>query len=281
MGDRTSRAVVRFHPVLRKSQAPGPTRPHPGRRPCAPGPAPSIHPVLRAALAATALAVVCAFARAPIATAEPTFPTDAASCSGTDLEACYRWDQMSELAATGEEMVTGYLTQLGISRDSQPRLIFIPSGLTEVSQCIDVEGDTTQNDRSYDFCPTDNAVYIGQNNLWDSYRRYGSVGPISGIAHEFGHFLQSVMLVPNPGSADETIRHENQADCFSGAFIGFLRASPKDLDAVERYLTATASFEAPGRDHGTAGERIDSFRQGYNGGLPACSRFYPATPLDG
>ena len=239
-----------------------------------------MHTSLRAALAAGALAVGCAFANAPIARAAPAYPTDTASCSGTDLEACYRWDQMSELAGTGEQMVTGYLTQLGISRDSQPRLIFIRSGRTAGSQCVDAGGDATQNDRSYDYCPTDNADYIGQNILWDSYRQYGAVGPISGLAHEYGHFLQSVMLVPNPGSADETIRNEDQADCFSGAFIGFLGASPNDVDAVERYLTATASFEAPGRDHGTAGERIDSFRQGYTGGLPACSRFFPATPLD-
>ena len=122
-------------------------------------------------------------------------------------------------------------------------------------------------------------MHIGQSILWDSYRQYGAAGPISGLAHEYGHFLQSVMGVPNPRSANDTIRHENQADCFSGAFIAVLHESPNDVNIVEQYLTATASVDAPRRDHGTARERIDSFRLGYSGGLPACNQFFPATPL--
>jgi predicted metalloprotease len=191
---------------------------------------------------------------------------------------------MPEFVENGARMVTEYLMAIGISPESLPALKFVASGQTAQSQCVDVNGNEIQNDRSNDYCPTDNAVYIGQSTLWDSYRHYGQAAPISGLAHEYGHFLQSVMRVPSPGSATETIRHEDQADCFSGAFMGFLRdrgsiRSQEDVDAVERYLTATASDDAPGRDHGTAAERIDSFTLGYAGGLPTCSRFFPSTPL--
>jgi predicted metalloprotease len=183
-----------------------------------------------------------------------------------------------------KRMVTDYLTQLGISGYALPRLAFIASGQTARSQCVDVSGDETQNGWSNNYCPTDNTVYIGQNSLWDFYRQYGPAGPISGLAHEYGHFLQVVMHVPDPTSATETIGRENQADCFSGAFINYLddlgaTDYPKDFDNVGQFLTATASAEAPGRDHGTADERTQSFELGYTGGLSACNQFYPATPL--
>jgi len=235
------------------------------------------------ARAAAAILAGCGFAVAPIAAAAPE-PTDITSCSGPDLDTCYRGEQMPEFAAAGERMVADYLTQLGVTADSLPTLTFVPFGRTAVSKCVDINGHQTQNDRAGDYCPTDNAVYIGQNVLWDSYRQFGAAGPISGLAHEYGHFLQSAVGVPNPRSANETIRHENQADCFSGAFIAFRHGrgntgSPGDVDSVEQYLTATASVEAPGRDHGTARERIDAFTLGHNGGLPACNQFFPATPL--
>ena len=243
-----------------------------------------MHTSFGVALAAAALTVGCAFAAAPIAVAAPEYPTDTTSCPGTGLDDCYRSDQMHEFAEIGERMVTGYLTQIGITGDALPTLTFIPSGRTTGSQCVDMNGHETQHDRSYDYCPTDNTVYIGQTGLWESYRQYGAAGPISGLAHEYGHFLQSVMQVPNPGSPTEAIRHENQADCFSGTFIGYLYdrgwiESPEVVDSVEQYLTATASAEAPGRDHGTARERIESFTLGYTAGLPACSQFSPETPL--
>ncbi|MEI6251194.1 MAG: neutral zinc metallopeptidase [Mycobacteriaceae bacterium] len=227
-----------------------------------------MHTFINGALAAAALTMGCALAAGPIAVAD----------------AGYRSDQMAELAEMSKRMVTDYLTQLGISGDALPTLAFIASGQRARSQCVDVSGDETQNDWSNDYCPTDNTVYVGQNILWDSYRQYGTAGSISGLAHEYGHFVQSVMGVPNPRNANETIRHENQADCFSGSFIGFLQDrgsinAPEDLGSVERFLTATASLDAPGRDHGTAQERIDSFTLGYTGGLPPCSQYFPATPL--
>ncbi len=231
--------------------------------------------VVYVALAAAALTVGCAFAAAP---------TETTPCSGADLDACYHREQMPAFAEIGERMVTEYLTHIGIAADSLPTLTFIPSGRTASSQCVDVNGHATQTDRSNNYCPTDNTVYYGQDGLWDSYRQFGATGPVSGLAHEYGHFLQSVMQVPNPRGATETIQHENQADCVSGAFMRYLHdrgrtLSPDDLDNTERYLTATASVDAPGRDHGTARERIESFESGYSGGLPACSRLFPATPL--
>lgn len=193
---------------------------------------------------------------------------------------------MQYLAEAGERSVTDYLTQMGIARESMPRLSYIPSGSSVKSQCVDSNGRDIQDDRSFNYCLTDNTVYVGRQTLWDYSQQYGPWGPISGIAHEYGHFLQAVRHVPGPGNALETIRNENQADCFSGTFAGFSAArgsidDPAEVDRIERYLTATASIEAPGRTHGTAQERSDSFDVGFREGLAACSQFYPETPLTG
>ncbi len=224
-------------------------------------------PARRVVLVSVAVGVVVHVAAPPIGAA----PDD-------------RADQMRELAVTGAAMVTDYFQQIGVS--ARPRMTFIPSGVSGSSRCVDVDGQHTQHDRSFYYCATDDAVHLGQDILWDSYRQFGAAAAISGIAHEFGHSLQALVGVPNPRKPAETIGSENQADCVSGAFMGHLRdsgntdlTSAEDLDGITGYLTATASVEGPGRDHGTAAERIESFTLGYDGGLPACNRFYPNTPL--
>ncbi len=244
----------------------------------------------RAAIAASAFAVAGALATAavsaaPAAVAAPDQRDDTAACRQGDPDTC-DGDPMRQLAVTGERLVTEYLTGIGIAGDSLPRLRYIAAGGSATSQCVDVNGQDAQHDRSYNYCVTDNTVYLGQETLRDFSQRYGPWGPISGIAHEYGHFLQAVRHVPSPVGAAETIRNENQADCFSGAFVKSVEdrdtAQPAiTVDSIERYLRATASVDAPGRDHGTAPERIDSFALGHRGGLAACSQFFPATPLTG
>ena len=239
-----------------------------------------------AALIATGLIAAALIATAPIAPAAPDHLNDTASCPTGEFDTCHRNYQMRELAETGEQLVTDYLAQMGIARDSMPRLSYIPSGGSVKSQCVDSNGRDIQDDRSFNYCGTDNTVYVGRQTLWDYSQQYGPWGPISGIAHEYGHFLQAVRHVPGPGNARETIRNENQADCFSGTFVGFSAArgsidDPGEVDRIVRYLTATASMEAPGRTHGTAQERSDSFTVGFRDGLAACSQYYPETPLTG
>jgi hypothetical protein len=223
-------------------------------------------------------------ATAQIAVAAPDHPNDTSVCLGADLAICQAGDQIHILVGTGRRLVTEYLTELGIAEDSLPTLRYIPSRTSARSRCIDVNGQEIQHDQSFNYCLTDNTVYVGQNTLRDFSQRYGPWGPISGIAHEYGHFLQAVRNVPRPRDVGERIRNENQADCVSGAFVGFLEdhgtiKHPGDVDRVKQYLIATASVEAPGRDHGTAEERMDSFELGYRGELAGCNQFFPATPL--
>ena len=49
---------------------------------------------------------------------------------------------------------------------------------------------------SYEYCPVDQAIYVGQDMLWEFYTRTGDAGPAVGLAHEFGHHIQSQLGVP-------------------------------------------------------------------------------------
>lgn len=241
------------------------------------GPRACLPPGVVAALFAAGVAV------APIGVAEPAGNAD---CTVGGFAGCDN-NGMAELVRNAESMAAQYLSGTGIPASSLPRLVYIPSGRDAPSNCVDANGNDVQHDRSLDYCLTDNAVYVGQSSLWDAVQQYGAAGPTSGLAHEYGHFLQSVKHVPIPGNTAEGIRHENQADCVSGDFMSYLRnrgdidVAADALDSVDRYLVHTASADVPGRDHGTATERTTSFRLGYDGGLAACNAFYPATPLTG
>jgi len=153
---------------------------------------------IAANVAGAALTVACAVAAAPIATASRDPQNDTISCPAGELDNCYKFEQMREFVEIGEQMVISYLNQIGVSGRSLPTLAYIPSAISVSSPCVDQNGNGTQHDRSYDYCPTDNTVYIGQNSLWDFYQQYGAASPISGLAHEYGHYLQAFTHVPDP-----------------------------------------------------------------------------------
>jgi predicted metalloprotease len=101
---------------------------------------------------------------------------------------------------------------------------------------------------------------------------------------QYGHHIQQQVGVPAPRTAEESVRHENQADCIAGAWtrytddIGVLEY-PDDIEDIEALFPLIGSAEGPGRDHGTAGERTDAFNRGFSGDLVACNAYFPSTPL--
>jgi predicted metalloprotease len=208
------------------------------------------------------------------AVADPKKPNT--SCAGWQLDNCYGESQMDQFLEVGHQMLTDYLAHIAVS--SGPTLIYVPEGRSVNSQC------GWQFDHSSDYCPASNTVFRGQGLLWDNYHQYGAAGPIAGLGHEYGHFLQRISDVPYPQTNAETIQHEDQADCVAGAFVKYLEGLghveyPQDFRNLGRFLRAIGSAEGPGRDHGTADERVHAFKLGLFGDLTACNRFYPRTPL--
>lgn len=122
------------------------------------------------------------------------------------------------------------------------------------------------------------------------------------LAHEFGHAIQ--FRNGQFGGEVETIRTEQQADCFSGAWAR--RAWDGDASALDfadsdvrtglialvlvRDPVGLSPFEHFG--HGSAFDRIGAFQQGFIGGIDSCvglidhplpllpNTFNPANPQD-
>jgi hypothetical protein len=150
--------------------------------------------------------------------------------------------------------------------------------------CVDPSGSHLASDTSYEFCPADNSVYIGEDIAWALYSDAGDVAPATGLAHEFGHHIQSLTGVQAPTTDAQTLVHENQADCVSGAFLGFAHdrkwLEQSDVPVLKKYLELIASSENdPNRTHGDFAERGSALELGGEQGIKACDSFYPATPI--
>jgi predicted metalloprotease len=162
---------------------------------------------------------------------------------------------------------------------------FIPDGAQVEAACGDPQtGSHLADETAYAFCPADGNVYIGQHMAYQLYSLAGDVAPAIGIAHEFGHDVQQQAGVPDPRTDAETLVHENQADCISGAWLGYANnqhlLQQQDVPAIERYLELIASSENdPNRTHGDFAERGQSLQLGGQKDIFACNGFYPGTPV--
>lgn len=204
-------------------------------------------------------------------------------CPDGVLDDCFTKSEMPLYLEVAVDMVDDYLDE--VAPGARPAaVVYIPTGQQVTTACTDSRGSDTADATAYQYCPVDDSVYIGQEELWRMYSSYGAISPVVGLAHEYGHFVQDLADVPDPANRVESIRHENQADCFAGAFARDLGSRGnleyrKDLDNVDALMHYLGSDEEPGRTHGTEEERRASFAHGFDGGLSACSAYFPQTPL--
>jgi predicted metalloprotease len=164
--------------------------------------------------------------------------------------------------------------------------LYVPEGETGEEPCtMGAGGFAMYTDMSYEYCPLDQAVYVGQRQLWQFYDEAGDAGAVIGMAHELGHHIQAVAGVGGAGTLEESIVMEDQADCVAGVFTAWLDSEelldyPDDLEDIDVLMTLIASAEDdPMRDHGTLQERIDSFVIGLEQGMAGCNEFFPDAPL--
>ena len=95
-----------------------------------------------------------------------------------------------------------------------------PQIITNISSDTKVLGAcvSTYNGRSAtdvggtSYCSTSNTIYIVQNQIAPLYKYFGPAAVAYIIAHEYGHYVQSVFGIPYV-----RIVSELQADCLSGA----------------------------------------------------------------
>ncbi len=133
------------------------------------------------------------------------------------------------------------------------------------------------------YCPGVDLIAWDTDNLTNQLLdTFGPFSLVIVMAHEYGHAIQ-VRADVDPRLP--TIATEQQADCFAGAFTGFLAdgasdvlsVSEDDLDAaVAGFLTLRDQVGTPADDpaaHGSAFDRVGAFQDGFDQGAARCAEY--------
>jgi predicted metalloprotease len=151
------------------------------------------------------------------------------------------------------------------------------------------------------YCPLDEKVYIDLNFYDELSRRFGAPGDFAQayvLAHEVGHHVQHLLGTDqrvrqlqeqNPRAANQlSVRLELQADCFAGVWAKSTEqrrlletgdvqealgaAAAVGDDRLQKQATGTIRTES--FTHGSAEQRMQWFRRGFDSGSPqACDTF--------
>lgn len=193
--------------------------------------------------------------------------------STESLEGRFSYETMNEYVDAVVPMITEYMQETWPDMPL-PRVYYVAAGESGLEGCTDQNGQQAQaTSASFEYCPVDQAIYVGQDMLWEFYDRTGDAGPAVGLAHEFGHHVQSELGLPIGRMSSVDV--ENQADCIAGAWTRFTDERgwlerEDDLEDIETLFPLIGSAEDPTRDHGTAQERAQSFEAGFSSGVNAC-----------
>lgn len=204
---------------------------------------------------------------------------------GASLEGRFSYGEMDEYVDAVLPMITEWAHRTWPDLPDPAQVVYVPHGATGPEGCRDSRGRLARySARSYEYCGADQRIYVGQDMLWSLYTEAGDAGPAVGLAHEWGHHVQSLLGAPPPASPADAVGLEDQADCVAGAWTRFTDQQgwleyPDDIEDIEALFPLIGSAEGPDRDHGTAEERLNSFNVGWERGLSSCDEFY--TPLVG
>ncbi|MDP9365424.1 MAG: neutral zinc metallopeptidase [Chloroflexota bacterium] len=133
------------------------------------------------------------------------------------------------------------------------------------------------------YCLIDETIYYSGDFRRTVEARVGDFGWVVVVAHEWGHHVQYQLGIdlggaPNQAGDYSSFELEQQADCLAGAYTE--AAGEVDWLAVgdvEEALLITGLAGDPAGTpyddpfaHGTGEERVEAFRDGYEGGVEAC-----------
>jgi predicted metalloprotease len=125
--------------------------------------------------------------------------------------------------------------------------------------------------------PNSDSISYDRSFLGELADQYGRFLPDLVTAHEFGHAIQA--RVGSPGSSIAT---ETQADCYAGAWSGWVAAGdaahttlqPEELDELlQGYLLLrdpVGTSPAASSAHGSGFDRVSAFQEGFDAGPTAC-----------
>lgn len=130
-------------------------------------------------------------------------------------------------------------------------------------------------------CDEGNTVVLDDVDYVPDLRaRYGEAGPAVLVAHEWGHVVQNQL-----GRTEQTsILAEQQADCYSGAYIAWAESGgrapfddPASLDdAILSTIETADGEEVTASDeeaHGNGFDRVRATQEGYDRGVAFCAAY--------
>jgi predicted metalloprotease len=128
------------------------------------------------------------------------------------------------------------------------------------------------------YCSADHSIYYDINFLGNELATNGDFGPVLIIAHEWGHLVQGLLGILDSTEL-LTIQTELQADCLAGVWSADAdqRGLLEEGDLQEGINTLFNVRDPRGTDffdpqaHGSAGQRIDAFNDGFEVGLDGCT----------
>jgi predicted metalloprotease len=143
--------------------------------------------------------------------------------------------------------------------------------------------------------PTCDLIVYDRALLEELSTDYGRfLGPVV-MAHEFGHAMQGRFGFAASG---RSIQDETQADCFAGAWTGWVRQgkaehvslrTPELDDVIRGFLLLRDDVGSDPNDsqaHGSYFDRVSAFYEGFDGGVGSCrddfgeGRLYTAATFD-
>lgn len=207
-------------------------------------------------------------------------------CPGGSHEGCHQYDEMPTYLTHILALISPMFDELYGATNRPANFYYVAANSSGPTACTTPEGTPALYDSaSYMYCGADQAIYTGQDMMWQLYAGIGDAAPAVAYAHEWGHHIQNIMGVPPSQDLTQSIQRENQADCISGAWLYYAELAgsleyPDDLGDLQGLLQAIASAESDVyRGHGTLEERANSVDYGYNYGLRGCNQYFPDTPV--
>jgi predicted metalloprotease len=162
---------------------------------------------------------------------------------------------------------------------------------SEYSDCFEGASYEDVADNAF-YCALDQTVSYDDSGLFpDLYSQFGPFALAMVLAHEWGHAIQdqTVGLI-NLNQSQDTVYTETQADCFAGAWAGYLDsgAGSRDLQTgdLDVGLAGMISFGDPiGTDpeaqgaHGAGFDRVLAFQRGFVNGAASCFEWAENPPI--